>query len=100
MACIRIGIVGAGATLRRQHVPGLPTCRTQGAVRHIVGEDSIVGARGSSPAETIPLPDDTVRQWTVKAGWIRALRDGRPASPSAANVETQQRNERIHPGDS
>ena len=64
-ACI--GIVGAGATVRRQHTLGFAICGTQGAVRHIVEEDRIVGARGSSPAESVPLPDEMVRQWTVEA---------------------------------
>jgi len=106
----RIGTVGAGEVVQARHMPGFARSAagtlvspenggvhrlwekvtvagrgTEGTFRYIVGEDSIVGARGDSPLETIPLPDDTVRPWTVEADWVEAISTGPPVLPSSAD---------------
>jgi predicted dehydrogenase len=48
--------------------------------------DEICGGRADEPeARAIPMPSAEVREWTVEADWVRAIREGGPVEPSFAD---------------
>lgn len=56
---------------------------SEGTLIYDLDTDEIRGARVGDPhAELIPIPADLVREWTVEADFIQAIRDGKPVEPS------------------
>lgn len=56
---------------------------SEGTLLYDLDTDEIRGARRGDPhAEVLPLPGDLVREWTVEADFVRALREGTPVEPS------------------
>lgn len=56
---------------------------TEGTLIYDLDTDEIRGARVGDPdAAVIPVPDDLIREWTVEADFIHAIRDGTPVEPS------------------
>lgn len=56
---------------------------SEGTLQYDLDTDEIRGARiGDSQTQVIPLPSDLVREWTVEADFVRAIREGGPVEPS------------------
>lgn len=59
---------------------------TQGTLIYNLNTDEIRGARaGDAHLEPIPIPPELVREWTVEADFVRAIREGTPVEPSFAD---------------
>lgn len=56
---------------------------TEGALLYDMGADTICGGRvDAKEAYPIPIPPEFVREWTVEADFVRAIREGGPVEPS------------------
>jgi predicted dehydrogenase len=56
---------------------------SEGTLRYDLETDEIVGGRaGDAAARPIPIPAELVREWTVEADFVRAIREGTPVEPS------------------
>lgn len=56
---------------------------TEGSLHYDLDTDEITGGRaGDATAIPIPIPSELVREWTVEADFIRAIRKGTPVEPS------------------
>ncbi|MGV3720804.1 MAG: Gfo/Idh/MocA family protein [Actinomycetota bacterium] len=56
---------------------------TEGSLHYDLDTDEITGGRsGDAQASPIPIPPQLVREWTVEADFIRAVRAGTPVEPS------------------
>lgn len=59
---------------------------SEGTLIYNLETDEILGARaGDAALAAIPIPPELVREWTVEADWIRAIRDGGRVEPSFAD---------------
>lgn len=56
---------------------------SEGTLLYDLESDEIRGGRVEDPsAEVIRIPPELVREWTVEADWIAAIREGAPVEPS------------------
>lgn len=56
---------------------------TEGTLLYDMTTDEIRGGRAEDPApRPIPIPPELVREWTVEADFVRAIREGAPVEPS------------------
>jgi predicted dehydrogenase len=56
---------------------------TEGTLLYDLETDELRGARAGEPeARPIPIPPELVREWTVEADFIRAIREGARVEPS------------------
>lgn len=59
---------------------------TQGTLIYNLNTDEIRGARADDAhLEPIPIPPKLVREWTVEADFVRAIREGTPIEPTFAD---------------
>lgn len=68
-----------------RHVPHntIELYGSEGTLRYDLETDEITGGRaGDAEARPIPIPAELVREWTVEADFVRAIREGTPVEPS------------------
>jgi predicted dehydrogenase len=58
----------------------------EGSLFYDLDTDEIRGGRsGDAEAAPLPIPPELVREWTVEADFVRAIREGTPVEPSFAD---------------
>lgn len=83
LECGAIGHYAFSGVARHAPHNTLQLYGSQGTLRYDLDTDEIRGGRaGESTSEVLPIPDDLVREWTVEANFVSAIREGTPVEPS------------------